>query len=194
MSKRKASIFKTLLTILILGLIIGGIVIAVIKLSKDSDVTTISTQKPYSVTYDGVRYIESSEDIYITLPDNGTARFEVKNGGDFTVDVLPNTSSSRDFEFTVDNTPYIFSQEGSLKQAFTITTGDGYFEVVCDRVYNVQTVLNYLYASNVTLVDSVPIYPFKFVITSADGATIEIPFEQYSSDLTISLDANHIYF
>jgi hypothetical protein len=191
MAKRKNSIIKTLLMLIFLGVLIAGIVIAVIKLTDNGGTVT---DKPYSVTYDGVRYVESSDDVYITLPASGGARFDVKNGGKFTVDVLPNTSTTRDFEFVVADTPYIFSQEQSLKQAFTIETGDNYFILDCDKDYSVQTILNYLYGTEVDITSSVPTYPLKLVITSEAGKVINIPFVQYNDNVTISLDSTHIIF
>jgi hypothetical protein len=177
--------------LIVLGVLIAGIVIAVIKLTDNGGTVT---DKPYSVTYDGVRYVESSDDVYITLPASGGARFDVKNGGKFTVDVLPNTSTTRDFEFVVADTPYIFSQEQSLKQAFTIETGDNYFILDCDKDYSVQTILNYLYGTEVDITSSVPTYPLKLVITSEAGKVINIPFVQYNDNVTISLDSTHIIF
>ena len=130
----------------------------------------------------------------IQLPVEGRAVFKVKNTDGYTVDVKPNVTKQNDIIYTVDGENYNFSDEKDLNVIF-FDRGDinvEYFSIDCSKNLSLSGVLSSLWNGAEITCKNVAEYPFKIVVTSASGESIEIGFAQ--SVFSIQLYPEQIIF
>lgn len=157
---------------------VGGIV---------GDIIGDTTEKRIAVTYNGERLKDGDS---VELPESGQARFEVENGGKYTVQVLPNVTEETDFNFVVGGVPRSFLSQGDLCERFVSPNNktEKYFNVSCSyEKFTVEGILLVLYGSNVQVKTDIE-YPFKLVVTGSNGSSITVNLRQYNSEKSIEFD------
>lgn len=187
-SKRKLSrIISYIITaVLLIGMIGGAAYMAKIMLgSYDS----------FSVSY--------SDDVYIGNVVNKVYTFntELTFNVDFdyhklvvdkqygyTVKVVPAVSGDDDFEFSIGDHSYMFSDEQDITSAFNVVISEGSFTFVIPG--NIADVLGVIYGGGeitVPELDNDKDY-YKLIVTAFDGTEISISFKQYSVVTGVILD------
>lgn len=130
---------------------------------------TIAKVVKYNVQVNGeTYYADSDTENNIDLPITGELRFTVKNGGNCYISIVPNT----DVTFYVDGTAHHLSDEKDLTYCFNIKTYDSAFAIVGGD-YSLYGVLTYLYGDDLTLPADIPESPYKLVVTSGSGESVE---------------------
>lgn len=128
----------------------------------------------------------------VELPENGQARFEVSNGGNYTVQVLPNVTKETDFDYVVDGVPRSFAAETGFTDYFVSSSNksEKYFSVACSyERYTLEGLLGYYNGSGVVVETDIE-YPYKLVVTSSNGSSVTVNLKQNNSEKTIEFDTS----
>lgn len=180
MSKNvKQSAVKRVITyITCLLVIVAAIGLIVRYTGIDNDIKDV-LDGSVRVEYNGVEYRSEAENV-VYLPESGQARFVVKNGGNYTVKVVPNV----DFNFEANGFIRSFQNETDLTGYF-IKNSDiyaGYFDINCTAgCYKIHNFLNRIYGSGAGLKLpklSAEEYYYRLEVTSASGQTVSMAVAQ----------------
>ncbi len=206
MSKQKKSIIKNILVwlfsvLLFLG-VIGAIVFIIRDTSGDTEDGSVGgviggivdnitggniQNKRVAITYNG-EVLKDGDNV--ELPESGQARFEVANGGNYTVQVFPNVTEETDFTFTVDGISCSFLSQGDLREWF-IHSGnktENYFDISCSyEKFTVEGLLFFLYGSGIKVETDIE-YPYRLVVTGSDGSSVTVNVKQVNSEKSIKFD------
>lgn len=175
MAKRKENKIVRIVTwLLLLLLLVGGIgaVLHFVGIGKD-DITDI-INPTFRVEYDGNVYKTDTENV-LAIPEGGQARFEVKNGGDCSVKIVPNVTAETDFSYIVDGQTYMYSEENDLSVVFDLQVYKGAFTVNFDNATSIESVLSKIWGTDKIIINDIKSFSFyKIVVTSLSGEVIEI--------------------
>lgn len=153
----------------------------------------VKNKDTFCIDYGDLTYTVDGEN-KIKLPVEGQAVFKVKNADGYTVDVKPNVTKQNDIVYTVEGETYYLSDEKDLNIIF-FDSGDinaEYFTIDCSKNLSLNGVLSSLWnGAEVTFENTVE-YPFKLVVTAANGESIEIELSQSLFSIHLTLD--HIIF
>lgn len=177
MTRQKNSKIVNLITwLLLLLLLVGGIGAICHFSGVNKDDIKDMLNPVFRVEYDGKEYTGS--DNVIDLPTDGQAKFAVKGTNGYKVKVLPNAIAEADITYSVDGTPYAYSEE-NLTSVF-VDNDSVYaecFYVNCMQSYALIDVLSRLWGGRpVEIKDGEINNPYKIVITSSNGEAIELLF------------------
>ena len=116
---------------------------------------------------------------------------------DYSVTIVPN--AEKDFEYTVDGEPYLYSKAGDLSAAFGLRKHDTYFEIVTAEDTGLTGVLESKYSGQTVEIPenaaSENPYPFKLVISSYnESVTYNIRFNVGVDVTGVTLDPSEIIF
>ena len=140
------------------------------------------------LTVDGEELTAETE-----LPKREDLRIDV-NSDEFTVEILPNSSSTFDFRHNgaLVKFPYI---EGNFNEAFNVEIGDGYFTMNA-ALRSMEMILEGFYPgeeiSDITVLDYSEDYFMLRV--SGNGETFELPISGFYEVLHITLDPSEVIF
>lgn len=168
---------KVLSCILFL-LFIAGIVGAIVHFTGVDNSVKDLLNSTFRVEYNGIEYASDGDNVAI-LPENGTARFNIKNGGNCAVRVVPNV----DFKFDFGGEELSFKDEVDLTRYFIDSSGfsAGCFEINCTpNAFKISSFLSTIYGDAVSVPDNLSNeeYYYKVYVTAASGETISILLAQ----------------
>ena len=127
--------------IILVLLLVAGLVAVIYKFTNGFN----EDFKTFYVEHEGKQIL--SENSEMTFTEGKTHRFDVKytfdtdksETKDYSVTIVPN--AEKDFEYTVDGEPYLYSKAGDLSAAFGLRKHDTYFEIVTADGMTLQSVL-----------------------------------------------------
>lgn len=184
--KRK-SIFKSLLTAVVILLVIALAVGLIFKYTKAGDRIRDLVNPAFRIEYDGKNY-EGKNNV-IALPAEGQARFKVKGAESYKVMLTPNVTSETDFEYETNDGLYRYSQT-DLSKVFTYTVKNGILYFNCLEDYSLESVLSKLHGgADIKLSDNLEC-PYRLTFM-ADNTTVSFVF---SCEIRIVLPNNNIVF
>lgn len=182
-------VLRTIVIILVFA-VYAACITALVVLLRQPAVPDNPPEEPaeFTVTYDGTDYTVSDEDIKITLPESGQARFTVSGAESYTVKVISelyNSDTDTGVYAELDGKTPIILNGKDLTSEFIITEmpQDGYFTITCaPDYYDLLTLLKRRYNSDDVVIyndnNSDMIYPYIMQITSSDGEVIEMQLRQ----------------
>ena len=144
--------------------------------------------------YFGEFRLEYNEQTYkgsaniLILPPEGEVRFEVKGVKSYTAEVVPNSN----LNYSVDGKTYNFADEEitgafiSEKNVFTSCF------VIANAAndFHIKSVLSWVWGrADIVINDELPEYPYRLVVTSADGERIEVSLGVKQVSLKLSSDS-----
>lgn len=180
-STRKISrIISYIITaVLLVGLIGGAAYITKIMLgSYDSFVVSYGEDVYTADTADKV-YPFNTELNFTVAYDYHKLVVDKQYG--YTVKVVPAVSGDDDFQFSIGDHSYLFSDEHDITSAFNVVISDDSFSLVIPG--NISDVLSVIYGGGeitVPEIDNDKDY-YKLVVTAFDGTEISISFKQFSA-------------
>lgn len=93
---------------------------------------------------------------YLSTPDEDNL---------FTVEVVPNATEKNDFNFTIDDVLYKWSELKDLTACFTINKQHNYFIITFPADFSMQSVLNSLYPEKeVVISDTLSLYQYYYTL------------------------------
>lgn len=136
----------------------------------------------FMVTYNGSEYVVGDEEYLAVLPSDGQALFSVSGTDSYTVNITCSyvaSFGSLDFYYTINGGTYL-PMVDDYTDEFVMDIGSDSFIITCTSgYYDYETLLMRKWnVSEVVMVGNVPEYPYKMVITSADGNEITILLKQ----------------
>ena len=105
----------------------------------------------------------------------------------YTVKLVPAVSVEDDFEFSIGDHSYLFSDEQDITSAFNVILDESSFSITIPG--NISDVLSVIYGGGeitVPELDNDKDY-YKLVVTAFDGAEISISFKQFSAVTGVSM-------
>lgn len=193
--KKKSKLGKILLWALI-ALLVLGVIAAIVSFADGTsgnldDILGGIINKPssnsVSVKYNG-EVLKNGDKV--DLPESGQARFEVANGGNYTVQVFPNVTETTDFDFTVGGVSRSYLAQGDFGEWFVSPnnkTENGFIVSCSYEFFTVDGLLGYIYGSDIGVETDIE-YPFKLVITSSGGSSVTVNLRQDNSEKSIVFD------
>ena len=175
---KKSAVKRVIAYIACLLVVIAAIGLIVRYTGIDDDIKDV-LDSSFRIEFNGSEYRVNADNC-VYLPESGQTRFVVKNGGNYTVKVVPNV----DFEYEVDGTLISFKNAGQLTGYF-IKNNDiytEYFDINCTAgCYKINNFLNTMYGSNTSL--KLPKlsdeeYYYKLVVISSNGQTVSMAVAQ----------------
>lgn len=136
----------------------------------------------------------------LILPQNGEVRVDIQSSSGYSVKVIPNVTKETDFNFSANGVQYsyfdemqaeftavVIGQENIYQEYFVIdcTNGRNSLEKVLSRQFGNAEIE--LYTNAVDL-------PFKLVISTAKGQSVEIAFGQKTDIQSLELSETYIIF
>lgn len=175
MAKQKKSKFVNFVTwLLLLLLLLGGIGVILHFAGIGKDDISDMVNPTFRVEYDGNAYKTDTENI-VSISQGGQARFEVKNSGGFTVEVVPNLTAETDFSYSVNGQTHMFSEENDLSGVFGLQVFDGAFTVNFDNATSIESVLSTIWGTEDITVGERGSFPlYKITVVSSRGETVNI--------------------
>ena len=140
------------------------------------------------LTVDGERLSVDSE-----LPKEVELHIDV-NADEFTVEILPNSSSTFDFRHngSLVKFPYV---EGNFNGAFGVEIGDGYFTMNSSLRSMYKVLSGYYDGEDITEITSLDPEAVYFVVRiSGNDEIIEIPLTGFYEVFNLTLDKTEIIF
>jgi hypothetical protein len=166
--KSHGIVYYTVVYIVVIMLLLAG-VSAVVKLSGIGDEIEDYINPVFKVEVDGVSYLEGVN--VVEFNESGT-RFNVKNGGDCKIQVVADTTYG-DFTFSACKSTYSYSEVSELTSSL-MDNGDMYGDYFIIKFDDVQNALTRKYAAdNVQINGKIEGYPYRVIVTSADGESVE---------------------
>lgn len=185
--------------IVLVLLLLAGIVAVIYRFTNGFN----EEFKTFYVEHDGEQIL--SADSKMSFKAGETYRFDVKytfdtdksETKDYSVTIIPN--AEKDFEYTVDGEPYLYSKAGDLSAAFGLRKHDMYFEIVTAEDTGLTGVLKSKYSGQTVEIPenaaSENPYPFKLVISSYnESVTYNIRFNVGVDVTGVTLDPSEIIF
>lgn len=189
---------KVIGVILVL-LLLAGIVAVIYRFTNGFN----EDFKTFYVEYDGKQILTSDSELI--LEPSETNRFDVKytfdtgqsEVKDYSVEIVPNVE--KDFEYTVNGEPYLFSRAGDLSAAFELNKQDSYFEFTLQEDMTLQSVLASVHSGQQVEVpenasDGNP-FPYALIVSSYNGnVSYHIAFNLGAEVTGITIDPPSIVF
>ena len=189
---------KVIGVILVL-LLLAGIVAVIYRFTNGFN----EDFKTFYVEYDGKQILTSDSELI--LESGETNRFDVKytfdtgqsEVKDYSVEIVPNVE--KDFEYTVNGEPYLFSRAGDLSAAFSLNKQEGYFELTLQEDMTLQSVLEAVHSGQQVEVpenasDGNP-FPYALIVSSYNGnVSYHIAFNLGAEVTGITIDPPSIVF
>ena len=189
---------KVIGVILVL-LLLAGIVAVIYRFTNGFN----EDFKTFYVEYDGKQILTSDSELI--LESGETNRFDVKytfdtgqsEVKDYSVEIVPNVE--KDFEYTVNGEPYLFSRAGDLSAAFELNKQDSYFEFTLQEDMTLQSVLASVHSGQQVEVpenasDGNP-FPYALIVSSYNGnVSYHIAFNLGAEVTGITIDPPSIVF
>ena len=185
--------------IVLVLLLLAGIVAVIYRFTNGFN----EDFKTFYVEHDGEQIL--SADSKMSFKAGETYRFDVKytfdtdksETKDYSVTIVPN--AEKDFEYTVDGEPHLFSRAGDLSAAFGLNKQATYFEITTADGMTLQSVLERCHAGQT---EEVPAdaekgnaYPYQLIVTSYNGSvSYRIAFSVGMTVTGITLDPPSIVF
>ncbi len=170
----KGNLLEKILTPVLVLLVLAAAVGAVFKFTNIKNKINDFTNPEFYVEYGGTRYT-GGENI-VAVPYSGQTRFEVKNGGKYTVEVKPNVTKDTDFDYTVDGVSYPISDEVFTSEFLNDNVYKDYFVMECTDNNSIADILSRIWDGKEVVVNGSMDYPYLLVLTSSDGDVIKIAF------------------
>ncbi len=187
-SKSVAGIAISFICLFAFALAVG----LIIKYTDIKDKVTEFVNPTFCIEYNGVTY--TGDNNKLTLPLSGQAKFTVKNGGSYTVDVSPNKNEP-DFNYTVNGNTYSFHDENlsnTIVKRSNIFSDN--FIIDCSERFYVIDVLKTIWGDEEIEAHCTMQYPYLLTVTSADGKTVSFEIVQTLSASEIVTDPDNIIF
>ena len=189
---------KVIGVILVL-LLLAGIVAVIYRFTNGFN----EDFKTFYVEYDGKQILTSDSELI--LESGETNRFDVKytfdtgqsEVKDYSVEIVPNVE--KDFEYTVNGEPYLFSRAGDLSAAFSLNKQESYFELTLQEDMTLQSVLEAVHSGQQVEVpenasDGNP-FPYALIVSSYNGnVSYHIAFNLGAEVTGITIDPPSIVF
>ena len=185
--------------IVLVLLLLAGIVAVIYRFTNGFN----EDFKTFYVEHDGEQIL--SADSKMSFKAGETYRFDVKytfdtdksETKDYSVTIVPN--AEKDFEYTVDGEPYLFSRVGDLSEAFDLNKQATYFEITTTDGMTLQSVLERCHTGQTVEVpadaEKGNAYPYQLVVTSYNGSvSYRIAFSVGMTVTGITLDPPSIVF
>lgn len=191
MRKSKNVAYNVLLYVIFLS-VIAMIIGLVIKYTNVKDKVHEIINPTFCIEYNGVTY--TGDNNKLTLPLSGQAKFTVKNGGLYTVEVSPNKNEP-DFNYTVNGNTYSFHGENlsnTVVKKSNIFSDN--FIIDCSERFYVIDVLKTIWGDEEIEAHCTMQYPYLLTVTSADGKTVSFEIVQTLSASEIVTDPDNIIF
>ena len=180
------SVVAVVAVVIVIFLAIGGLA----RCNSVKDKVNEIISPSFSVEFDGKKY--KGDENYICLPNKGKAIFNVRNGGDYRVEVLPNVTDETDFNYTVGDKVYPYSGE-NLTTAFIDNKqifSDKFF-IDCSQNMSLRSVLSRIWGgAEITVTAPIGVCFYKLVVTSSNGETVTLLFRAVP---TVVLSETSIY-
>lgn len=184
-SKQTSSKLTSAISIILIILLIFGILALGIRCSGIAD--------PFSIEYNGTTYTANDKNV-IVLPEDGEARFTVKNfGSRYTVRVEANV----DFEYEVNGQKYSFADEQFTRYFIkSNNVFDSYFIIDCEPFgYFPENVLSDIWGGNdMTLPEITENCYFKLIVTSSEGEVITSAMRQDTPIKDVRVSPDRVVF
>lgn len=136
----------------------------------------------FKITYNYTEFVVGEEN-YVVLPSSGTSGVFAASGTDsITIKIISSyeiTSATLDFYYRINGGAYLPTVD-DYTEDFEIVLLETTFYISCsDGLYDYETLLKRKWGvDEVTIVGTVPEYPYKMIITSAEGEEITIYLKQ----------------
>ena len=189
---------KVIGVILVL-LLLAGIVAVIYRFTNGFN----EDFKTFYVEYDGKQILTSDSELI--LEPGETNRFDVKytfdtgqsEVKDYSVEIVPNVE--KDFEYTVNGEPYLFSRAGDLSAAFSLNKQESYFELTLQEDMTLQSILEAVYPGQQVEVPENASggnpFPYALIVSSYNGnVSYHIAFNLGAEVTGITIDPPSIVF
>jgi hypothetical protein len=161
------------ITYIIVLLLLAGAVGAIVKFTGIVDKIREATDTSFHIVIDDTSYTGSDNNI--KLQSEGQSKFEIKNGGECSVKVLPNVTKDNDFSYTADGVEHSYLETDGLTSVFFSNDciyGD-YFILKYDKDFTLESILSQLYNGvEIVLSENNLSAPYVLVVTSESGESI----------------------